>query len=290
MKKGHSGASIALTSRGVVKCSEPGKGLLDQAKMCEMLYPVTPRIYDTRVSTRTEQYTMEVLKEPIFETWSATPWAGATLKAMRRLLMMYVWHQRVADSKHGGWRNSLSHWLSAFQVDRNLYEELMDKLFTRRSIGGNYSLIHGDPTLANVLFRDATLVITDPIPPKGKIPGHFTVDLGKMLQSAMGWEMVSFGWKYDTETVCLEVLTDYDMLTRARAWFWASIHCLRIIPYARDAEITTWAEENATRCIGYSWRTLCSMPSISTEPSSTPVKQSSTPTDQLALSLPKISS
>lgn len=105
-------------------------------------------------------------------------------------------------------------------------------------------LTHGDPTLDNVMFRPGTseLVIIDPVPATSAVPDIRAVDLGKMLQSALGWERVRYG--YREVTGALDTLggsariNPYHVQTYAQddnewnaAVLWCVIHLLRTLPY-----------------------------------------------------------
>lgn len=59
----------------------------------------------------------------------------------------------------------------------------------------DYCLVHGDPTVSNLLSRNGHLVIADPRPPRDYIPQCRETDLGRILQSWHGWEVVAYGYK-----------------------------------------------------------------------------------------------
>jgi hypothetical protein len=102
------------------------------------------------------------------------------------------------------------------------------------------TLIHGDPTLDNVLMDvSGRLYITDPIPTQwlGK-PSIKAVDHSKMLQSFLGWEVVLRGLP----------LIEYawpkfmqDIVTAHRAVFWAMVSIKRIAYRDYSDGITEWA-------------------------------------------------
>jgi hypothetical protein len=241
MKRGHSGAVITPCINGVMKHADKGKGLLDQAELCELLYPVTPKVLAKYSTINTDAYSMELLYEPKDPSHGdCTTWALVTVNRMFPMLVNSVWNLRRAPDR--SWIVSLHHWLKN-QPGHDL--NMMLDIYFRDLL--DYSSIHGDPTLANVLYREnGELVITDPLPARGKIPGLFTVDLGKMLQSAMGWETEMFGWRYSTTALTRAVLRNYSPETQARAWFWAAVHCLRLLPYAVERRVKDWALTKAT--------------------------------------------
>lgn len=101
-------------------------------------------------------------------------------------------------------------------------------------------LTHGDPTFDNVMFRDTEyggdLVIADPIPATPAVPDLMCVDLGKILQSALGWEEVRYGsraFRFRAGTMdVLDRVTDKN--ERRATVFWSAVHILRAFPYVTD--------------------------------------------------------
>lgn len=51
---------------------------------------------------------------------------------------------------------------------------------------------HGDPIIDNVMTRGASLVLIDPIPATQAIPDFLCVDVGRLLQSAVGYERARY--------------------------------------------------------------------------------------------------
>ncbi len=271
MKRGNSGAQIIFCKdNSVMKIS--GIGLLEQAYLCDALYPVTPRILSKTRSVHSEAYTMELLQEPLMSSEAnyGTLWAIDTLRRVRGMLWYSVWTKPFSNPPAAElWIKELC----AFIIERaqpeelDAYGQLIEDLFVARPLD-KYSMIHGDPTLANTMVRTAPLgtismlVLCDPIPPKGKIPPHFTVDLGKLLQSAIGWEAHQFGWRYSVHRCIKTVLEGYEKLDIARAWFWCAVHCLRILPYADKMEDRKWARERARISLDHARGAACSMPLI----------------------------
>lgn len=94
---------------------------------------------------------------------------------------------------------------------------------------------HGDPTLDNLMVdHDHLIHIIDPLPSSDKIPPLRAVDLGKMLQSAFGYELVKFQslrHVIDAGVLLREMKsreTDADMYA---AMFFCAVHYLRLLPY-----------------------------------------------------------
>jgi hypothetical protein len=106
------------------------------------------------------------------------------------------------------------------------------------------SVIHGDPTLDNVLMTaDGFLRITDPIPPQwlGK-PSIKAVDHGKILQSFLGWEVVLRGAPH-IDYAWPKFMEEND--TAKRAMFWAMVAVKRIAFRDMSDSITQWANRVA---------------------------------------------
>lgn len=95
-------------------------------------------------------------------------------------------------------------------------------------------MTHGDPTIDNMMMRaDGTYVLTDPIPASPRMPALLASDLGKMLQSAWGYEDIkagripdfSFKECYDT------VVSGFKDADQMAAKYFLAVHLLRLIPY-----------------------------------------------------------
>jgi hypothetical protein len=99
-------------------------------------------------------------------------------------------------------------------------------------------LTHGDPTFDNVMFREATgeVVLIDPIPAAAAVPDIRAVDLGKILQSLLGWEAVRYAdqtqqvWPH----VLFDFMIDLKVNERKAVVFWAIVHIIRTYPYTSD--------------------------------------------------------
>ena len=93
------------------------------------------------------------------------------------------------------------------------------------------SCAHGDPTLANVMFRpdSGEMVLCDPVP-ANIIPPLPSVDRGKMLQSLMGWENVLHSGcvRGDAEDVFDILTAKWTLEDLSRAAWWCMVHAMRI--------------------------------------------------------------
>lgn len=94
------------------------------------------------------------------------------------------------------------------------------------------TLSHGDPTAENVMYRRGYgSVLIDPIKATETIPDSPCVDVGKMLQSAYGWEAAKYGateHAYSADDV-REAVADDELFRGGQAW--AVIHVIRALPY-----------------------------------------------------------
>jgi hypothetical protein len=95
-----------------------------------------------------------------------------------------------------------------------------------------HCLTHGDPTSENVMVRPGYgMVFIDPIRATEVVPDSPAVDVGKVLQSAYGWEDA----KYATGVVAYkpsdikDTLNDDTLFTVGESW--AVVHIMRAIPY-----------------------------------------------------------
>lgn len=91
-------------------------------------------------------------------------------------------------------------------------------------------LAHGDPTFENCMWRPSTreLVLIDPIPASYYAPDLMAVDLGKILQSSLGYERVRNRWYYDSNVKWLD---QFHVNERRAAQYFALVHFVRLLPY-----------------------------------------------------------
>lgn len=233
---GHSGAIIDVHDDYVVK---RGWGVSEQARYVEQVLSYGG---PTILAVGDSMYVMGRLHEP-------DPRRQLDLmREIRALLERWVWSQAPLDP-HGwlGWRHQLLTWAQDLgygalgELCLELYREPDDQF------RGEVCAIHGDPTLANAMRRGNRTTLIDPIPPRGKIPPLREVDLGKLLQSALGWEnLLDPAWPEGSAE--LQALATAEFDESEKVWFWGAVHCLRIIPYASSARVIEWARENYEKC------------------------------------------
>jgi hypothetical protein len=87
-------------------------------------------------------------------------------------------------------------------------------------------------------MRDGEPVIIDPLPPQMYMPEYRAVDIGKLLQSILGYEEIKYGstrgLKYSrsenlTGTLWKNLNVPHSEMA-ASAWF-CFAHCVRLLPY-----------------------------------------------------------
>lgn len=101
-------------------------------------------------------------------------------------------------------------------------------------------LTHGDPTLENTMLRGTDLVLIDPTPATLAVPDIIAVDLGKMLQSVIGWEHARYGWpKWTIPVACIRNLCADDNEWQATR-YWCVVHLLRAMPYMPSLKPKLW--------------------------------------------------
>lgn len=107
--------------------------------------------------------------------------------------------------------------------------------------------VHGDPTIDNCMLRGGgELVITDPIPPGIHLPSVRALDIGKVIQSAMGYEEVALGRRPTTipwidSAFWEEALPDVDGDEWNLCLYMAAVHFLRLMPYTPQ-HADEWSE------------------------------------------------
>lgn len=204
-----------------------------------------PRVYQVL----DDGYTMHEY-QPLTATCDATE----TLKLVYHTLRETLWSRR-------------GHWTPASYVG---FSQYIYDLITRELPGVGGPLLtfieadhlshctagdaHGDPTLDNVMIDGlGELILIDPIPSYHGSPQLRAVDLGKLLQSAFGYELVKYQdvrWSVDTAEVLRE-LERYESEVDLRAsLFFCAVHYLRLIPYQLDeVKRETYRKVAAALCV-----------------------------------------
>ena len=108
---------------------------------------------------------------------------------------------------------------------------------TKAAVGAyrlKHALTHGDPTAENVMFRlGYGNVLIDPIRATEVVPDSPAVDVGKMLQSAYGWEHAKYnnGMLAYSHNDIADIVNDEELFEVGEAW--AVVHVMRAIPYVK---------------------------------------------------------
>lgn len=235
MRRGSSGATIRLYADGSVGklCrTDSGRTAAQGRWLSAHRSAALPRV----MSLHELGYQMEPLV-------SAPIWAldhHIVLHQLVGILDQYIWSQpaEVWWSRHA-FNDKISALLDTFKLDDVIRSTL---LRLRDSVDWSAlptCLTHGDPTLDNVMFRPATgeLVVADPVPATPAVPDVRAVDLGKMLQSAVGWERVRYGgYSSGARFGPAAVRTHAVDANEWRATvLWCAVHVLRALPYVAKA-------------------------------------------------------
>lgn len=236
-----------MTSRGLSGAQftvwKRGPGCAEQGKYIQHLSPdVAPRTF----SVTEYGYEMELLSpyqdDDIDQTYA--------LNRIMGMLVTHVWPHQPVVRHDPQWYQRMWEWLGPERA--YLYKYLDASYITNTAGIALPCRIHGDPTVANLMRRpDGTLVLADPLPPGGKIPSMLEVDVGKMLQSALGWERAL---RLDQPPALGSRFSDLQFLhmlgkeSRRRAWLWCAIHLERAVPYLKARSrnrLATWAQDAA---------------------------------------------
>jgi hypothetical protein len=112
------------------------------------------------------------------------------------------------------------------------------------------TLTHGDCTASNAMLRGGTLIIADPRPPRVYVPQCPETDIGRLLQSAMGWETVAYGLPF-VEYVAPLAWTALPA-NRPKYLFWCGMAITRILHKERAEQrrphIIAWCERSREVC------------------------------------------
>jgi len=242
MKKGFSGANVTALASSVLK---EGDNLGAQAALCCIMYPVTPRV----IAASRTGYMMEKLIEPTehFGRRMNDQNVGDMLALAVDILHLNVWRRKAVPAVD--WDDAVVHLIAELHDRSPKSFDQSIQLVNRLHVDlDSWCMVHGDPTLSNMMFReDGSMAIIDPIW-SCRVTNDTTVDLGKMLQSAIGWETLRLGWQYNMRPAVAIILERLPEEHHERAWFWCMVHCLRLMPYATkagDVQAYTWGRRNA---------------------------------------------
>lgn len=192
------------------------------------------------------EFTMPRLRAPSIPNEGAEALASGYEKLQR------LWRHRyfVDPFQFAGWRDRLFRHLSTrMSAVPDFPDTLILDVIARLPEPEPPIAIHGDATLANLLFDKIqnTWVWCDPLD-REFIPQDRRVDMGKILQSCYGYERVLLGQRDSLalNTTWIPFLMDswdYEI-----AHIWCIIHFMRAIPYQDDRVkeiIVKWLRELA---------------------------------------------
>lgn len=235
MRRGSSGAEIILLDDRVVKqASDKSDGvrLIDQASWLQKHEsPLLPRVFQVYARS----YVMERLAVPPLRLLNRYE----TIREIVTRLEWHVWcHSALAPLNHDMLRAKLTDLIETYDF-QHIWGQIFRMTTHIRWNELRTCLTHGDPTLDNLMIRESTgeVVLIDPIPATLVIPDLWSVDLGKIIQSLLGWEAA----RYDDSSLAFSMHPDtfLDMVgasdnERQAAIFWSVVHLLRTLPYVDD--------------------------------------------------------
>jgi hypothetical protein len=239
---GHSGAEITLIHNACIKTGEGevGRRVAAQGDFIDSLAGRAKESFPTIFGRWSNGYAMERLTPA-----GRRPISTATIVNTLRLS---VWPQpaRVAVDWEAH-KDYLFFRLLELNDDivpsrLKVLEWFAKSLATVRELDLTPCLTHGDPTRDNVMCRACggryrEPVLIDPIPARPEVPDLLAVDLGKILQSVYGYELILEGiaprqYTYEGCPEAFEsVSTQHD---RMAAHYFMAFHFLRLLPYMPD--------------------------------------------------------
>lgn len=228
---GYSGATITVTGNYATKRGG-GHDLQAQARLVKALGPpVAPLIFETT----SNGYTMERLEQfpPPADQEAIFNLAQSVIKT----LAGQVWTRPTAFPHDVGWRTDLRLWCEANA----------SWLPVMNHHAAPPVLTHGDPTFANLMLTaQGGLKLIDPSPPRPGIPSLPAVDLGKVVQSLMGWEArLDPAWPQPGPRVLKEFLQCLSPEARLGALFWGAFACARVMVRAKTDDIREWGKRSS---------------------------------------------
>lgn len=219
---GRSGAKIEIIDEHTFKKTGPGE--MVRGIYAQML-GIGPEIFDFDLEN--DGYYMRRAAKSLLDFEAVGP--AGYLAIVASVLSARVWSRDCYlhewERPFKTWMLVDAPWLNGIFTDRTMYPPC---------------LIHGDPTWENCLLNEkGGLLLTDPLPPGGKIPPFREVDIGKMLQSALGWEHFLGKTKHPPLEIslALDVVQENSRtnFSPKGAVFWTAVHFARIIPYTKSA-------------------------------------------------------
>lgn len=198
-----------------------GDGCRQEGAFCQYLgADVAPHVY----ALLDHGYAMEALQP-------ASRYPGL-LRDIEWLLEKKVWRRGALPiSNEDRWAEELQ----KFGVQMPDYEVI-----------GPSCLVHGDPTASNALTRmGSQLVLGDPRPPRAFIPQCKESDMGRILQSFLGWEVAAYG-AHPMDFDLPRFMGDEVLHRAARFWCYAAAVRIKHLEMSRKpimkTPILTWCD------------------------------------------------
>jgi hypothetical protein len=229
-------------------------GSTDLVQQAEIMHRGGPEVFAAIYGRRADCYTMEqLLPQPAPLDYIAT-WLR--LLRIRHQFLPRLWAKApIPFPREVPWQVETDRWTQ-------LHAPWLQLPF--RALYNNARpaecLVHGDPTLSNTMLNGALeLRLIDPAPPRYGVPQLPEVDLGKLLQSAMGWEhLFCDDWPQAADNIdglLHDLTTNADLPERLhldkRALWWGAFHCARVmVRYPDDSRLANWGLAASTRLAG----------------------------------------
>lgn len=172
------------------------------------------------------------------------------LEAMFLRLQDQVWSRPRIIAPNENWLEHLISYMTPVFAHSSVGIATVDRKTIENAIPdlGKMDLpsvrVHGDATLDNILFGKSSegtrlLFVSDPLSPDKRIPAMRAVDLGKMLQSAHGWEHLKYGesWAKPSAQGVIRLMNMIPSGERYASAIWFGIHIARIVPYIGPSKI-----------------------------------------------------
>lgn len=203
-------------------------------------------------------YSMEVLEQPSYERFKELE------NEIVVTLQRDFWSQRRGNVPSVGLQAHREYVLSRAAAHAN---HVIPDISVLNLVAGQLMLnieacdIHGDPTFDNTMIRPSTkqIVLIDPLPPyaHGQMPSVFHVDMGKVLQSLFGYELIKYAGATPPPNrgYIAQFLSTMDDEDAFLCLYFCAVHFLRLLPYQpieRRNDYWVLLERAITEAKGYS--------------------------------------
>lgn len=234
---GRSGARFIVVPDGVMKiASTDVDRVTAQGAFCGLLQGVAciPQI----VARGTGWYVMERLRA---RPSSGTP---SFMSCLREVEALWDAPERIMLPVYGlsDWRTYVLAYARQRLHEMYYHESTCAQTLAAAFSVGHFApaMTHGDPTEDNLMYRwtpagSSQPVFVDPLPPAMYLPMLRALDMGKMLQSAVGWHALEYGrageWALDAVEDAFRLR--YAPSESVAAWAFCLYHLIRAARYTR---------------------------------------------------------